>query len=748
MCEVKSYVKNNREAIFDLTPQGKLRLQLCSDNIIRVTYSPISLLSEYKSLVVIKRILKTAGWKIGENKGKASLATDRISASVDLKTGLVEFREPSGNIVLKEYSREMNPTEVCGEKTYHAEQVFSVSGNECFYGLGQHPGILNYKGRSVTLVQRNWDVAIPFLISSRGYGILWDNCSMTRVDSFRDDEGDKLVWWSEVADVIDYYLIYGSSMDDIIASYRGLTGVAPLLPLWAYGYWQSKERYKTQNEIVETARAFRERGIPIDVIVQDWMYWGKYGWNAFKFDEDSFPDPSKMVKDLHALNVRALISIWPIFDANTDIYKDMFSKGYICPNTRCYDPFNEGARNLYWEYIKRAFFNIGFDGWWLDATEPETGAGWSSFYTPFHSTRTAMGSGSRYINAYSLMTTKAVYEGQRNTSNKRVVILTRSSFAGQQRHSAITWSGDICHDWGILREQIPAGLSFSISGVPYWTTDIGGFFSGNPETESYREVFIRWFQWGAFCPIFRVHGTTYAKEPWMFGPETEKILVKYIRLRYRLIPYIYSVAWMVTSDGYTMMRPLVMDFREDPQALNVEDQYMFGPALMVSPVTLPKVPSRKVYLPKTTGGWYDFWAGSRIEGGKIINAPTPLDILPIHVKAGSIVPMGPSLQYSGEKPMNPMEIRVYEGADGSFTIYEDDGETYGYERGEYSLIRVEWNNKERTLVIGKRVGRYPKMLRERTFHIVLVKDGHGIGLNETKPDQILQYEGRKVLIKF
>ncbi|MEM1581633.1 MAG: glycoside hydrolase family 31 protein [Candidatus Bathyarchaeia archaeon] len=748
MYKVKSYAKDEREVLFDLAPLGKLRLQLCSDNVIRITYSPTDLLPKDSSLAVIKRTLKSVIWNMEERNGKVSLVTDKISASVNLKTGLIEFCDTSGNIILKEQNRGAIQTEVAGEKTYQVEQVFSVSGNECFYGLGQHPGVFNYKGRSITLIQRNWDVAIPFLVSSRGYGILWDNCSMTRVDSFKDDEGDKLTWWSEAADSIDYYFIYGPSMDDIIASYRELTGSAPLLPLWAYGYWQSKERYKTQSEIVEAAKTFRERGIPIDVIVQDWMYWGKHGWNAFKFDEESFPDPSKMVKDLHTLNVHVLISIWPIFDVNTDVYKEMSSKGYICPNTRCYDPFNEGARSLYWKYIKRTFFNIGFDGWWLDATEPETGAGWSSFYTPFHSTKTAMGSGARYVNAYSLMTTKAVYEGQRGTSNKRVVILTRSSFAGQQRYSAITWSGDICHDWGILREQIPAGLNFSISGIPYWTTDIGGFFSGNPETESYREVFIRWFQWGAFCPIFRVHGTTYAKEPWMFGPEAEKILVKYIKLRYRLLPYIYTVAWMVTSQGYTIMRPLVMDFRDDLRALNIEDQYMFGPAIMVSPVTLPKVPSRKIYLPKITGGWYDFWTGSRIEGGQIIDTPTPLDILPIHVKAGSIVPMGPSLQYAGEKPMNPMEIRVYQGADGSFTIYEDDGETNRYENGEYSLINLEWRDKEKTLIIDERIGKYPKMLRKRTFNIVLVKDGHGIGLDETEPDQTLQYKGRRVSIKF
>ena len=743
MHKVKSYVKDSREITFNLAPSGKLRLQLCSDNVIRVTYSPTVFPSEDRSLAVINRNLGLINWRLKEKNSEALIITERITAVVDFNYGLIEFKDPSGESILRENFRMMFPVEVAGENTYHAEQIFSVSADEGFYGLGQHPGIFNYRGHTVTLIQRNWDVAIPFLVSSKGYGILWDNYSMTRIDSYRD----KLRWWSEVAETIDYYFIYGSNIDEVIASYRRLTGTAPLLPLWAYGYWQSKERYKSQKEIVETAKKFRDKGIPIDIIIQDWKYWGKYGWNAFKFDEEYYPNPAKMVKDLHALNVHVLISIWPNFGSDTKVYEDMSSKGYICPNTLCYDPFNEGARKLYWEYIKKTFFDAGFDGWWLDATEPETGKGWASFYTPFHSTKTAMGSGARFLNAYSLMTTKAVYEGQRSTSNKRVVILTRSSFIGQQRYSAVTWSGDIFHDWGTLREQISAGLNFSISGVPYWTTDIGGFFSGDPATESYREIFTRWFQWGAFCPIFRVHGTNYAKEPWMFGSEVEKILTKYIKLRYRLLPYIYSVAWKITYEGYTLMRPLIMDFKDDREVLNIDDQYMFGPALMVSPVTLPKIPSRKIYLPETSGGWYDFWTGEKIKGGQYIKRPTPLDILPIHVRAGSIVPMGPQLQYAMEKPMDPIELRIYRGADGYFTIYEDDGETYNYEKGECDLIHIKWKDREQKLVIDEKVRRYSSASKEKTFHIVWVEEGYGVGLEETKPDQTVHYKGGRAIIK-
>ncbi|MCS7112560.1 MAG: glycoside hydrolase family 31 protein [Nitrososphaerota archaeon] len=738
-----------REVTFYMHPDGRMRLQICSDNVIRITYTLSSKHPMDCSLSVIDTRLREVNWSIRREPSKITIATCRLEASVDLDTGLIEFYDPSGFLIVREDSRSLTPVKLPDGEAFSVEQVFRISADEGLYGLGQHPGIFNYRGRTVTLIQRNWDVAVPFLVSSRGYGILWDNYSMTRFESFTDNDYCKIRFWSEASDAIDYYLIYGPDIDDVVASYRKLTGDPPLLPVWAYGFWQSKERYKTQDEVIEVAKTFRDGGIPIDIIVLDWKYWGRYGWNAFKFDEEDFPDPAEMVEELHKLGVHILISIWPIFGEETIIYNDMKGRGFICPGTRCYDPFNEEARKLYWEYIRKAFFDIGIDGWWLDATEPETGVGWASFYTPFHSSTTAMGSGARYLNAYSLMTTKAVYEGQRSISDKRVVILTRSAFTGQQRYSAITWSGDICHDWGILREQIPAGLNFSISGIPYWTTDIGGFFSGNPETDSYREVFVRWFQWGAFCPIFRVHGTTYAKEPWRFGSEYEGILVKYIRLRYRLLPYIYSHAWRVTREGYTLMRPLIMDFRMDPRVIDIDDQYMFGSAIMVSPVTLPKVKARRIYLPRNIGGWYDFWSGKHMDGGLQIETSTPIDIIPLHVKAGSIVPMAPLLKYTKEKPWDPIEIRIYRGTDAVFTLYEDDGETYSYEKGEYSLTPIRWFEDDGRLVIDEREGSYPGMLRERLFRIVFVRDGYGIGVEETEtPDKIVRYNGREVEVKF
>lgn len=732
------------------TTFGSTRLQLCGDRIIRVIHSPSLDLSDSISLAVIERGTPPADRRLGETEGRIVIATRKVEARIDFESGLVSFHAPSGDVILGEDSLDMTPIEVGGEDAYSVELKFSISGGERLYGLGQHPGIFNYNGHAVTLVQKNTEVAIPFLVSSRGYGILWDNCSLTRVSSFREGEGCKLSWWSEVADAVDYYFIYGPRLDDVIASYRRLTGGSPMLPRWAYGYWQSKERYGSQEELLSVAREFKRREIPIDVIVQDWKYWGKYGWNALKFDEDLYPDPAEMVRELHGMGFKVMISIWPRFGTGTEVYRKMAEEGCILPGTTCYDPFGERGRRLYWSRIRRAFLDIGVDAWWLDATEPEaadpeTGA-WN-FFSAFHDTRTAMGPGARYLNAYSLMTTRAVYEGQRGASNKRVLILTRSSFAGQQRYAAVTWSGDILSDWDELRRQIPAGLNFCLSGVPYWTTDIGGFFSGSPASGAYREVFIRWFQWGAFCPIFRVHGTMYAKEPWRFGPEAEKILVRYIKLRYRLLPYIYSLAWKVASEGYTMMRALVMDFPHDPRALDIDDEYMFGPFLLVCPVTLPGVRERRVYLPETPGGWYDFWTGRRLGGGQVVRAPAPLDLIPLYVKAGSIIPMGPFLQYSDEKPPDPLELRIYPGADGTFMLYEDDGETYDYEKGMRSTISMGWDDEEGKLIIGERKGSFPGMLEDRTFHLVRVREGHGIGLGTAKPDAVVKYGGKHAVIE-
>ena len=444
-----------------------------------------------------------------------------------------------------------------------------------------------------------------------------------------------------------------------------------------------------------------------------------------------------------------MISVWPKFSRKTKNYKELIKKGHVFGYGKrlpFYDPFNKEARLIYWDQINKNLFPKGIDAWWLDGTEPIVPD------TIKRVMNNSLGTGARYLNAYSLMTCKSVYEGQRKiTANKRVFILTRSAYAGQQRYAAASWSGDIDATWQVFKNQISAGLNFCVSGIPYWTTDIGGFFvknyPGGCKNEEYRELFVRWFQYGSFCPIFRVHGTSTPRELWRFGPKAEKILTEYDNLRYRLMPYIYSLAWQVTSKGYTIMRPLVMDFRGDPRALNIVDQFMFGPAFLVNPVTKQKVETRKLYLPKAAG-WYDFWTGKYYSGGKSVEASAPINKMPLYIKAGSIVPMGPFVQYAAEKAANPIELRIYRGADAKFTIYEDENDNYNYEKSIYSTIQINWNEKKHILEIGTRKGSFPGMSKNRKFYIVWISDGHGIGINSTQnPDQVIYYNGKSVKIK-
>jgi alpha-D-xyloside xylohydrolase len=470
-----------------------------------------------------------------------------------------------------------------------------------------------------------------------------------------------------------------------------------------------------------------------------------------------------MVDQLHKNNVHLMISVWPFFEPGSKEYADMDNRGFFIERTKiphlpyhqqgmaAYDPTNPEARKYYWDLMDKALFKIGVDAWWLDTTEPESEGQEESILLGH---KLFIGSGDRYANIFPLMTTRAVYEGQRAASeDKRVFILSRSAFAGAQRNGVTAWSGDVLSDWMSFKRQIPAGLNFSVSGLPYWTTDIGGFISGgNLADPNFRELFVRWFQFGAFSPIFRVHGTRYnpdQNELWSYGPDAGKILLQYDNLRYRLLPYIYSLAWKTTSESYTPMRPLVMDFRDDETAQNVGDQYMYGPAILVNPVTEPGATERHLYLPKAK--WYDFWTGAATNlasaGGKFIDAPAPLDRMPLYIRAGSIIPFGPEEEYSNQKPADPIELRIYPGADGSFTLYEDENDSYHYEKGAYATIPMQWNDSTRTLTFGARKGRFPGMLENRTFHITFVAENHGGGVEDTaKPDQTVQYSGREVSV--
>ncbi len=760
-CTAMAGYEKSADGVMVDVPGGKLKLKVVSEEIFRIVFAPGEEIPETTSLVVLDKKRPKAAWKFIKNENGFTVSTQRISASVSIITGAITFRDSKGKIILREKEsdgRTYIPSVAERKKNaWSVQQRFTLSDNEALYGLGQfQDGIINWRGHDVLIAQANRISVVPFLLSTAGYGILWDNYSVTKYH----DGGDGMGFQSEVADAIDYYFVYGPEPDAVISGYRELTGAAPMYPKWAYGYFQSKERYKSGEELIGVVAEYRKRGLPLDVIVQDWKYWGKYGWSAMKFDEDIFPHPEKTIQTLHdKYNAHIMISIWPKFGYETDIFKEMNAKGFLYPydsfkndpsytnDTGVYDAYNKDARDIYWKYASDGIFSKGMDGWWLDGTEPE----FTLVDTQEEFIRlmkkvggASSGSTSRFMNPFSLMTTKGIYENQRRTtSDKRVYILTRSAFAGQQRYAATTWSGDIFAEWNILRNQISAGLNFSMAGIPYWTNDIGGFFvshAGGCENDEYRELYVRWFQFGVFTPIFRSHGTSTPREIWRFGEKGDwayDALEKFDHLRYRLMPYIYSLAWKVTEENYTLMRGLAFDFTRDANVLNIDDQYMFGPAFLVNPVTVPmyrkeavkpkvyesmyygnhtprpkfpiktnsKIMERKVYIPAGTD-WYDFWTGEKINGGREVKAPAPIDEMPLYVRAGSIVPIGPDIQYATEKPADPIELRIYPGADGVFTIYEDENDNYNYEKGIYATIPISWNNAKKTLTIGDRSARF------------------------------------------
>ncbi|HYK50183.1 MAG TPA: TIM-barrel domain-containing protein, partial [Terriglobales bacterium] len=615
---------------------GTLKVQVCTDSIVRVRYSATSEFSSRPDYVVTKSNWPESKWQIQSTSDAVTLTTSRVAVTVARRDGAITYHDLEGKQLVQEASRKLTREKVNGEDTYRAESFISIYGShEALYGLGQHQaGVWNYRGESVDISQDNSNISVPLLLSSNGYGIFWNNDSRSR---FNNRFANYLYISSEVADNIDYYFFYGPDFDRIIAAYRELTGQAPMFGKWAYGFWQCKNRYKSQEEILGIARKYRELHIPADNIVQDWFWWNRKGEHVFN---KNYPDPKAMVDQLHQANFHLMISVWPFFEPGSAVYDEMekrdwfvdkfkFAKPpYHTSGMAVYDATNPEARKYYWQLMDQALFKIGIDAWWLDTTEPET-EGQEENVLLGH--KLAIGSGDRYVNIYPLMTTGAVYDGQRGASDKkRVFILSRSAFAGDQRYGVTAWSGDINSDFLTFRRQIPAGLNFALSGIPYWTTDIGGFVSGDPGDPAYRELFVRWFQFGTFNPILRVHGTrkTDQNELWSYGPEAQKILVNFDRLRYRMLPYIYSLAWKTTSEGYTLMRPLVMDFRSDVQAQNTGDQFMFGPAFLVNPVTEPTATTRRLYLPPSK--WYDFWSGSALAGERSVEADAPLDRMPLY----------------------------------------------------------------------------------------------------------------------
>jgi len=922
-CKSGPYQKTSDGIIVTLKSDSALatkniRLQVINDDVIRVSATPGYKFSDKKSLVTIYDKAQTSGWEAAEENGSVVLKTATTIATVSLATGEVTFSDINGNVLLAENKgggKTFSDIEVEGTKAYTFQQVFESPADEAFYGLGQHQADeFNYKGKNEELFQYNTKVSVPFLLSSKNYGILWDNYSLTRygdsrpyadidqfklydktgkeggltatymvngdaknvfvertesqidyenletVEKFPKDfqfynsritwEGDieaketgkyhfilyyagyttiymdgevivperwrtawnpnsykftvdmkagekrklkldwkpdggisyiglkalsprpaeeqnKLALWSEMGDQIDYYFIRGNNADDVIKGYRTITGKSQVMPKWAMGFWQSRERYKTDAELLGALKDYRDRKIPIDNIVLDWSYWPQDAWGSHDFDPARFPDPKAMIDSVHAMDARIMISVWPKFYYTTDNYKafdekgwmfnravkdsirDWIGSGYIAG---FYDAYSEGARKMFWNQMNEKLYSKGIDAWWMDASEPDILSNASMKYRKELMTPTAMGPSVEYFNAYALVNAMAIYDGQRSVKpNDRVFLLTRSGFAGTQRYSTATWSGDIGTRWEDMKAQISAGLNFAMSGIPYWTMDIGGFCvekryeqakEGSEDLKEWRELNTRWFQFGAFCPLFRSHGQYPYREIYNIAPEGHPAynsMVHYTKMRYQMMPYIYSLAGMTYFNDYTIMRAMVMDFGQDAITHNISDQYMFGPNLMVCPVYSYKSTSRDVYFPSNTN-WYDYESGEYITGGKTVKVAAPYERIPLYVREGAILPMGKDIQ-STKEAQTDLTIKVYTGKDGEFTLYEDEGVNYNYEKGAYSTIKFSYDEASKTLTIDDVKGEYDGMPKDRAIKVEWIVKGQKNTISEVK------YNGQKVTVK-
>ncbi len=754
---------------------ANLEIQFYTSSMVRVIKTPKNSSFEKKSLSVVLEPKKTS-FKIEEKKNELLLRSEKLEIAINTKTGNIRYNSPDHSLLLKEKTGDplFTPFKDVDQDTYTVSQSFNLDPKETIYGLGiLQNGKMSQRNLEVKMIQANREDYIPFFQSVKGYGLFWDNYSPTR---FSDDTS-ATSFTSEVGDGIDYYFMYGGNADSVIAHMRQLTGQAPMFPLWTYGYWQSKERYKSQEETVGVVKKYRDLGVPLDGIIQDWQYWGdNYHWNAMEFLNEEFPNPQKMVDDIHALNAHIIISIWSSFGPKTQPYKELEKDNMLFnfstwpqsgksdwpPNmdypsgVRVYDPYNPKARDIYWKYLKKGLFSLGIDGWWMDSTEPDH----LDIKPEDFDEKTYLGSFRKVRNAFPLMTVGGVYKHMREaTSDKRVFILTRSAFAGQQRYAANTWSGDTEASWKTLKDQISSGLNFSLTGIPYWNSDIGGFFiwefKDKLDDPEYRELYARWLQFATFTPMMRSHGADAPREIYQFGKKGEPVydaLEKYINLRYSLLPYIYSEAWQITNQQSSLMRALVMDFPKDEKVLDLNDQYMFGHSFLVAPVlksmyTEDKKENfqqdgyRQVYLPKGTE-WFDYWTGERFSGGQTIDKKAPIDILPLYVKAGSIVPVGPKVDYAEQKDWSNLKINIYPGADAEFTLYEDENDNYNYEKGAYSEIKFVWDNNKQQLTIEKRQGKFEGMLKDRSFQL------HIETAETTKTTKKITYKGDKMVIAF
>jgi alpha-D-xyloside xylohydrolase len=770
--KVVSFTKNN-DGITCILDKGMMKVKICMDNIVEVKYTSLPLFLDKPSLVITNEWKITPGFTINENASEIIISTARLKVIVNKISNFVKYTDLKGNLILSEdelNGKSMAEATVAGIPVYSCTTQFDSPADESLYGLGCHPEdslSINYKGRNQEMAIKYMTGAIPVLLSTRGYGLMWDNYS---VASFFGAEAanTKFKYVSESGNMVDYYLIYGPDFDHIVASYRNATGTAPMFPKWSFGLFQSQDRYKSQAEILSVKDKYRINKIPVDCIVQDWFYWEPNVIGSHVMWPERYPDPKAMVDELHKANIHAMISIWPVFSKGTKTFDQMVHSGgmtdILWDNAMThimdsyYDAHSPQARALYW---KQAYDSLigryGWDAWWIDQCEPDNGGDLNAR----RKSNFAIGRGIDYMNTYSLMHATGLYNNwRRDIPEKRAFFLIRQAFAGQQRNAATLWSSDVTCTWNAYKNQVPQGINACASGIPYWTSDIGGYHfhwqAPDWSTPNNRELFTRWFQFGTFSPIFRIHGKgerALFSDNW--DAATKSILLNYDNLRYRLLPYIYSLAWKVTSEGYTIMRSLAFDFPDDAAIKSIPDQYMFGPAFMVSPVTKSLYSltnskdikkTRKVYLPKMAN-WYNFWTGKLITGGQTIDADAPIETIPLYIRAGSIIPMGPYLQYATEKAADPIEIRIYTGADAKFVLYEDENDTYNYESGKYSTIAMNWNEAEKTFTINDRNGKFPGMLEKRTFKIVLVNSNNGTGVEPAKKAEIVEYNGKEIKIK-
>ena len=744
-------------------------VKFMSNESVRILSYPQSDTLSTCRLVVSDNRPDTTKCIFSESSNEYRFCTDKLIVSFDIKEAAFSFLDAATHLpLLKEkgnrQARTFTRAIVDGENCLGITQRFIPTTGEALYGLGQYQnGILNYRGHTATLLQANMDIVNPVLISTIGYGILWDNYSSSK---FEDSENG-FSFTSEVGDASDYYFIRGNNIDEIISGYRNLTGVAPMFGKWVFGFWQSKERYKSFDELKTVAKEYRSRNIPIDNIVQDWEYWGdKQSWNSLNFNPANFSNPKKTIAELHNdYNLHFMISVWPGFGPATAIYQSLDSIGALFDEPtwagyKIFDACNPEAREIFWKYLKKGLLANGVDAWWMDATEPSFRDGFTQLKQEERTKsagKTHLGSFYRYLNTYSLVMMKDLFRNIREESpDKRVFILTRSAFASQQQYATAVWSGDVSASWENMHKQLTAGLNLSMSGIPYWCSDTGGFYvterdANYPEglqSDDYKELYARWFQFSTFTPILRAHGTNVPREVWQFGEKGTPYYdnqVKYINLRYRLLPYIYSTAHRVTAENYTMLRGLAMDFMADTTTYNIDNSYMFGQAMLVRPIFNPYSAENRVstYLPiHENKYWYDFWSGKTLLGGKTYSQNNTLDMIPIYIKAGSIIPLANVKQYTSEYPDNELEIRVYAGGDGKFTLYDDDGESYDYEKGIYSTIPFEWIDNSQTLIIGKRHGSYPEMADKITLHIKIY-----LPWRDTPEEKDYLYIGEQLNIK-